>query len=144
MLKSVYRSLNIWDTAFSKFDLENPKSRSWPWVRWIFKVTKWVRLPINSDPFHSLSIGYPIPGIHFFKFWPWKYKVKVITQGNIVGPTSYQLTSLLVHVNRSSHYWDTIISKFGLENALSTQLSWLMSEVKGRGHTISQASIQCI
>ena len=29
-----------WDTAFSKFDLENPRSR-W-WVRGTLKVTKWV------------------------------------------------------------------------------------------------------
>ena len=28
------------DTTFSKFDLENPRSRSW--LRWKFKVTKWV------------------------------------------------------------------------------------------------------
>ena len=29
-----------WDTAFSKFDLENPRSRSW--LRGTLKVTKWV------------------------------------------------------------------------------------------------------
>ena len=43
-LKSLLFHVNLpshsWDTAFSKFDLENPRSRSW--VKWPFKVTKWV------------------------------------------------------------------------------------------------------
>ena len=43
-LKSLPFHVNLpshsWDTAFSKFDLENPRSKSW--VKWTFKVTKWV------------------------------------------------------------------------------------------------------
>ena len=43
-LKSLPFHVNLpshsWNTAFSNFDLENPRSRSW--VKWTFKVTKWV------------------------------------------------------------------------------------------------------
>ena len=53
------------DTTFSKFDLENPRSRSW--LRWKFKVTKWVYHPIDSHPFRSMSIGPPIPEIQHFQ-----------------------------------------------------------------------------
>ena len=50
-----------WNTAFSKFDLENPRSRSQ------LKVTKKVYHPIDSYPFRSMSIGPPIPGIQLFQ-----------------------------------------------------------------------------
>ena len=77
------------DSAFSNFDLENPRSRSW--VRWTLKVTTWVQHPIDSrpfsfhvnrpshccdtafsksdleNPFHSMSIGHAIPEIRLFK-----------------------------------------------------------------------------
>ena len=51
--------------TFSKFDLENPGSRSW--VRSKFKVTMWVQHPIDSHPFHSMSIGLPIPEMQHFQ-----------------------------------------------------------------------------
>ena len=47
-----------WDTTFSKFDLENPRSRSWK--RWTLKVTTWVQHSIGSHPFRSMSIGHLI------------------------------------------------------------------------------------
>ena len=61
----VNRPSHSWDTAFSKFDLENPRSRSW--VRWTMKVTTWVQHSINSHPFNSMSIGHPIPEIRPFQ-----------------------------------------------------------------------------
>ena len=55
-----------------------------------------------------------------FKIWPWKSRVKVtgeVTfQSHNLGLASYRLTSLLFHVNRPSHSWDTAFSKFDLEN----------------------------
>ena len=60
----VNRPSHSWDTAFSKFDLENPRSRSW--VRWTLKVTTWVQHSIDSHPFNSMSIGHPIPEIQLF------------------------------------------------------------------------------
>ena len=61
----VNRHSHSWDTAFSKFDLENPRSRSW--VRWTLKVTTWVQYSIDSHPFNSMSIGHPIPEIWLFQ-----------------------------------------------------------------------------
>ena len=61
----VNRPLHSWDTAFSKFDLENPRSRSW--VRWTLKVTAGVQHSIDSHPFNSMSIGHHIPEIWLFQ-----------------------------------------------------------------------------
>ena len=54
--------------TFSKFNLENPRSRSW--VRGKLKVTTWVQHSIDSHPFHSMSIRHPIPKIQIFQIWP--------------------------------------------------------------------------
>ena len=61
----VNRPLHSWGTAFSKFDLENPRSRSW--VRWTLQVTTWVQYSIDSHPFHSMSISHPIPEKRIFQ-----------------------------------------------------------------------------
>ena len=61
----VNRPSHSWDTAFSKFDLENPRSRSW--VRGKLKVTTWVQHSIDSHPFHPMSIDHPIPEIRLFQ-----------------------------------------------------------------------------
>ena len=53
--------------TFSKFNLENPRSRSW--VRGKLKVTTWVQHYIDSHPFHSMSIRHPIPEIRLFQNW---------------------------------------------------------------------------
>ena len=66
----INRPSHSWDTAFSKFDLENPRSRSW--VRWTLKVTTWIQHSIESHPFHSMSIGHPIPEIRLFQNLPLK------------------------------------------------------------------------
>ena len=60
----VNRPSYSWDTAFSKFDLENPRSRSW--VTWTLKVTTWVQHSIDPHTFNSKSIGHPIPKIRLF------------------------------------------------------------------------------
>ena len=62
------------DVTFSKFDLENPRSRSWK--RWTLKVTTWVQLSIDSHPFHSMSIGHPIHKIRLFQNVTLKIKGK--------------------------------------------------------------------
>ena len=65
LLFHVNRPSHSWDTAFSKFDLENPRSRSW--VRGKLKVTTWVQYSIDSHLFNSMSIGHPIPEIWLFQ-----------------------------------------------------------------------------
>ena len=72
----VKRPSHSWDTTFSKFDLENPRSRSW--VRWTLKVTAWVQHSIDSHPFNSMSTGHPIPEIWLFQ----NSTLKIQGQGN--------------------------------------------------------------
>ena len=61
----VNRASHSWVMTVSKFDLENQGSRSW--VRSQFKVTMWVLHPSDSHPFHSVSIGHPIPELWLFQ-----------------------------------------------------------------------------
>ena len=70
----------------------------------------------NHMPFVPCQSAMPFIGYIFSKIWSCKSKVKVIVQGHIVGPTSYQLTSLSFHVNQPSHSWHAAISKYDLEN----------------------------
>ena len=61
----VNRPSHSWDSTFSKFDLDNPRSRSWK--RWTLKVTTWVQHSVDSNPFRSMSICPPIPEIQHFQ-----------------------------------------------------------------------------
>ena len=127
----VNQPYHSWDTAFSDFDLENPRSRSW--VRRTLKVTTWVQHYIDSHPFRSMSICHHIPEIQLFFLnltlkiqghghgWGQSWKLQI-------GVTFYRLTSLSFHVNRPSHSWDTAFSKFDLENPRPR--SWVRGMLK--------------
>ena len=78
----VNRASHYWVTTFSKFDLENQGSRSW--VRSHFKVTMWVKHPIDSRPFYSMSIWHPIPELRLFQ----NLTLKIKGQGHGWGHTS--------------------------------------------------------
>ena len=55
--------------AISKFDLENPRSRS------KFEVIKWVQHPISlltHIPFIPCQSAIPFLRYGYFKIWPWK------------------------------------------------------------------------
>ena len=88
----VNRPSHSWDTAFSKFYLENQGSRSW--VRSHFKVTMWVLHPIDSHPFRSMSIGLPIPEIQHFQ----NFTLKIKGQGQM---------TLMLHNYRSRQFHRT-------------------------------------
>ena len=98
-----------WDTAFSKFNLENQGSR-W-WVRSHFKVTMRSNILSTHIPFVPCQSGISFVSYDFFKIWPWKSKVKVMgkvtVQSHNVGLASYQITSFSFHVNRPTHSLDT-------------------------------------
>ena len=119
-----------WDTAISKFDIENSRLRSW--VRSKLKVATWVQHSVDSHHFHSILIGHPIPELWLFQNLTLKVKGQGHGWGHTlksnVGLTSYRLTSLSFHVNRPSHSWDTAFSKFDLENHESR--SWVTSQFK--------------
>ena len=59
------RPSHSWDTATSIFYFKNPRSRSC--LMWTLKVTTWVQHAIDSYPFHSMSMGSPIPDIQHFQ-----------------------------------------------------------------------------
>ena len=61
----VNQPFHSYDNTFSKFDLKNPRSRSW--VRGKLKFTTRVLHSIDSHPFHPMSIGHPIPEIRLFQ-----------------------------------------------------------------------------
>ena len=121
LLFHVNRPSHSWDTAFSKFDLKNPRPRSWVW--WMLKATTCVQHYIDSHPFRSCQSAIPFLRYDFLKIWPWKYKVKVMVEVQVeshkVGVTSYQFTSLSSHVNQPSYSRDKAFSKFDLENSRS-------------------------
>ena len=111
----VNRPSHSWDTAFSKFDLENARPRSW--VRWILKATC-VQHYIDSDPFCSMSICHPIPEIRLFQNltmkiqgegYGWGPSWKSQSGCNILSIHNYrprQFHRTLNHENPSSGYRD--------------------------------------
>ena len=78
----VDRPCHSWDTAISKFDVENSRSRSW--VRSKLKVKTWVQHSVDSHPFHSMSIGHPIPELWLFQ----NLTLKIEGQGHGWGHSS--------------------------------------------------------
>ena len=76
-------------------------------------------------PLVPCQSALPFLRYSIFKIWPWKSMVKVIAQDHTIGITPYQLIS---HVDRPSHSWDTVISKFDVENSRSR--SWVRSKFK--------------
>ena len=105
--------------------------KNWPWKS---KVKREVTSKSQSEsnilsnhiPLVPCQSALPFPRYSIFKIWPWKFKV--IAQGHKVGITPYRLISLLFHVDRPCHSWDTAISKFDIENSRSS--SWVRSKLK--------------
>ena len=119
----VDRPFCSWDTAISKIDLEDPRSRSW--VRSKFNVTMSLA-SYRLTPLVPCQLIVPFLRYSIFKIWPWKSKVKVIAQGHNMGPRFSRLTSLSFHVNQASHSWVRTFSRFDLENR--GPRSWVRSK----------------
>ena len=83
---------------------------------------------LTHIPLVPCQSAHPFPRYSIFTIWRWKSKGKVIAQGHKVGITPYRLISLLFHVDRPCHSWDTAISKFDVEN--SRVRSWVRSKLK--------------
>ena len=91
-------------------------------------------------PFIPCWSALPFLRCSYLKNGPWKSKVKVIAQGHKVGIIPYRLISLLFHVDRPCHSWDTAIWKFDVENPRSR--SWVRSKLKVI--TWVQHSVPCL
>ena len=129
----VNRASHSWVTTLSKFDLEN-KAQGHGWGH-TSKSQCRSNILLTHIPFAPCQSGIPFLSYDFFKIfkvWPWKSRVKVISevtvQSHYVGAISYRLTSLSFHVNRASHSRVTTFSKFDLENLGSR--SWVRSHFK--------------
>ena len=119
-------ALPFWDTAISKFDHENPWSRSCVWskVKATFdlqnsKVTVMVKVKpivhiwgLEFNRYACFFVSWQSD--HFwliyrkFHIWPWKFKVKVMTKvkpdGHIWG-LGVQSICLLFVSWQSDHFW---------------------------------------
>ena len=130
----VNRSSHSWETSFSKFDLENPRSRSW--VRGKLKSQYGSNILSTHIPFIPCQSAIPFLRYDFFKIWPWKSKVKVRVEVKVgshkVGITSYWLTSFSFHVNQPFHSWDTAFPKFDLENPRSRSNDMMLHNYRSR------------
>ena len=114
-----------WDTTFSNLTLEiQGQGHGWGECWQSQSGCNILSIHIAFVPCQS---ALPFLRYSIFKIWPRKSKVKVMGEGNVeshkVGVTSYRFTSLLFHVNRPFHSWDTAFSKFDLENPRSR--SWV-------------------
>ena len=127
----VNRPSHSWDTAFSKFDLVNPRSRSW--VRWTLKSQHGSNILLTHIPLIPCQSAIPFLRYDFFKIWPWKSKVKVMCEGNVeshkVGVTSYRLS---FHVNRPFHSWDTAFSNLTLKIQGQGQMTMTLHNHRSR------------
>ena len=116
-----------WNTAISNLTLQiqgqGHSSRS---------QSRYNTLSTHILPFIPCRSALPFQWYSYFKIWHWKVKVKFMGEVKVenpnMGPTFCRLTSLLFHVNWSSHSWVTIFSKFDLENHGSR--SWVRSQFK--------------
>ena len=138
-------ALLFWDTAISKFDHENPSSRSFVWSKvkvtfdlqnskakvmvkvkpighiWGLEFNRYVCFLFRgnrSDPFWLRS--------RKFHIWPWKFKVKVMAKvkpdGHIWGLEFNRYVCFSFCGNLTIYGWDIANSIFDLENSRSR--SW--------------------
>ena len=113
-----------WDTAISKFDIENSRSRSW--VRSKLKAITWVQHSVDSHPFRSMSIGHPVPELWLFQ----NLTLKIKGQGHGWGHSSKSLGGsniLSTHIPFiSMSIWHPIPEIQHFQN--------LTLKIKGQGH----------
>ena len=141
LLCAMSTTLPFWDTAISKFDHENPWSRScevkgqvWP--------SKFKGHGYGQVQTHCSHLRPGVQSIcllfvswqsnHFwlryrkFHIWPWKFKVKVMAKvksdGHIWGLRVQSICLFWFRGNRTIFGWDIANSIFDLENSRSR--SW--------------------
>ena len=123
-------ALPFWDTTISKFDHENPWSRSSVWSK--VKVTFDLQNSKGKVMVKFKPIGH-IWGLEFnryskFYIWPWKFKVKVMAKvkpdGHIWALEFNRYVCFSFRDNRTIFGWDIANSVFDLENSRSRSRSW--------------------
>ena len=109
---------------------------------------------LTHIPLVPCQSAHPFLICNIFKIWPWKSKVKVIAQGHKVCITPYRLISLSFHADRPSSSWDTVISKFDVENSRSRSrvrsklkvTTWVQHSVNSHAFSfdVNRASHYCV
>ena len=116
----------------------------WPWKSKVnvmgegkVEIITWVQHSIHSHPFHSMSIGHPIPEIRLFQ----NLTLKIQGQGQGWGQSwksqsgcnilSIQI-SFSFHVNRPFHSRDTAFPKFDLKNPRSRSNNMMLHNYRSR------------
>ena len=137
-------ALPFWDTTISKFDHENPWSRSsvWSKVKVTFDLqTSKVKVMVKFKPIGNIwglefnrYVSFSFRGnltifwLRYSKFyiWPWKFKVKVMAkvkpEGHIWALQFNRYVCFSFRGNRTIFGWDIANSVFDLENSRSR--SW--------------------
>ena len=139
-------ALPFWDTTISKFDHENPWSRSSVWSK--VKVTFDLQNSKVKVMVKFKSIGHFLrPGVqsicllfvlrqsdHFwlrysiFYIWPWKFKVKVMAKvkpdGHIWALEFNRYVCFSFRGNRTIFGWGIANSVFDLKNSRSRSNRW--------------------
>ena len=131
----VNRPSHSWDTAFSKFDLENQRWRSW--VRWALKVTTWVQHSIDSHPFNSMSIGHLIPEIRLFQNltliiqglghgwgerWKWRSECNILSTHIPFIPYQCSIFKIWPWKSKVKVKWPSCCTTTGLDNSIELQM----------------------
>ena len=140
----VDRPSHSWDTAISKCDLENSRSRSW--ARSKLKVTTWVQHSFHSHPFCSMSIRHPI--IQSYDFFQ-NLTLKIKGQGHGCGHSSksqcgsnilsthisfvpclsalpflrYSIWTILPRKSRGKVKWPWFCTATGLDNSVEVKMA---------------------
>ena len=124
-------ALPFWDTAISKFDHENPWSRSHLTFKFKGQVqTHWSHLRPGFQSICLLFVSWQLDPFWLryrkFHIWPWKFKVKVMAKvkpgGHIWALEFNRYVCFLFRGNRATFGWDIGNSIFHLENSRSR--SW--------------------
>ena len=115
LLFHVNRLSHPLDKTFSKFDLENPRSRSW--LRSKLKVTKCVQHPIDWHPFCSMPIGPHITEIQHFQDLALKIKGQGQMTMMLHNYISWQFHRLLNGINPPNSFRDMGSAKSGPSDA---------------------------
>ena len=91
-------------------------------------------------PFVLCRLVLPFMRLGYFKFWPWKFKTKVLGMfRRQCHKVSIQLIwFLLFCINQTNNSWDTAISDLALKSNVK-----VIGEVRGQGHIVDPVSNQC-
>ena len=124
LLSDVNRPSHSWKTAILKFDLENPKSRSWPGSKLMAHIS-------------GLAFIFPFMAIRSFcpEIWQIKYlTLKIQGQGQVQGQNQWS------HLRSRVHSMCLLLALWQSDHVLLRiwQIQYLTLKIQGQGHSLNQ------